>query len=815
MPVSNLLPFHLKPHRKRTNTVLKRMTKYTVAILCLIAFTAERTEAQAFIEQIHPGVVKRGATTRIHLVGTELLTPVDIWTSLPTDLVDQVGMEADDQGNIFIDLEVSENAPLGLYGMRLATDDGLSNVHLFSIDDLETVLEEEYVSPKEHNNGKLELAQPIAYPATVAGAIKPTDVDYYSIEVTKGETLSFEVVGNRLGKALDPVVTILDEKGKFVVSRDNDVGLLFDLRFEHTFEKAGKYFLRLHDSRYVGSQHWSYSFRIGKFPIARVAIPSAVQPGASTKLGFPQVADSQAELALPADCDRSTVFFDFKREGDDASTWLPISVNNNKNQLELEPNDKQESAVVVTLETNIHGSFKDDQDWDWYSLELQKGITVDLKVETRNIGSPADVELTIYDPKGDVVKRVDDVGFEDAITSFTSPEEGTYYFKLREVVQHGGEAFAYRLEINALKTAIKATSGIGRIAVPIGTWQPLPIDIDRSRVAGDLTVQLLGVPEGFRLESNIIPADVTKWVGRLYIDDGVNTGVYAMHVNVQQIIEGEVKAESYANTQPLVDRIPTGRGPHGEPFELREDQRRLPASLKDQIAVLVTPPIPFDFKVNTPDVLLARYQHVEFKFDVMFDEGFQQPVTFEARGGELEQDRLRAPRVIAAIPEVTQSVSDLTGTLTSGVGTNLLSHRVTLTGSTTIGDRVINLTRTFELKIDAAFKPSGMQDPVDITIGKETMLEVFANRIDPFIGEVKLTTGDANGITLPKEIVIPEGAPSVKIKAVVAEDAPAGAQNIALNGNATVDKYAEASNGYLKVTVVEPPAEDDAEKGKE
>ena len=63
--------------------------------------------------------------------------------------------------------------------------------------------------------------------------------------------------------------------------------------------------------------------------------------------------------------------------------------------------------------------------------------------------------------------------------------------------------------------------------------------------------------------------------------------------------------------------------------------------------------------------------------------------------------------------------------------------------------------------------------------------------------------------------MIPEGAPSVKIKAVVAEDAPAGAQNIALNGNATVDKYAEASNGYLKVTVVEPPAEDDAEKGKE
>lgn len=795
--------------------MLKRMISLSALAVLFIAVSSQFAVGQAFIEQIHPAVVKRGKTTRVHLIGADLLTPVDIWTSLPTNLVHQAAMEADDQGNIFVDLVVSDAAPLGLYGLRLATDDGLSNVHLFSIDDLETVQEEEYSAPKERNNGKMELAQPISYPAAIAGTIKPTDVDYFSFEVGKDETLSFEVVANRLGKALDPVVTILDEKGKFVVSRDNDVGLLFDLRFEHRFEKAGKYFLRLHDSRYVGSKFWGYSLRIGKFPIARVAIPSAVQPGASTQLGFPQVADSQVNIELPADCDRSTVFFDFKRDGDDASTWLPISVNNNKNQLEVEPNDKQDTAAPVSLETNIHGSFSDGQDWDWYSLKLQKGITVDLKVETRNIGSPADVELTIYDSNGGVVKRVDDVGFEDAITSFTSPEEGTYYFKLREVVQHGGKAFAYRLEINALKTAIKATSGIGRIAVPIGTWQPLPIDVDRSRVAGDLTVKLLGVPDGIKLESEIIPADVTKWVGRLYVGDGVDTGVYAMHVNVQQVVEGEVKAESYAKTQPLVDRIPTGRGPHGEPFELREDQRRLPASLQDQIAVLVTPEIPFDFKVNTSDVLLARYQHAEFKFDVTFDEGFQQPVIFEARGGELEQDRLRAPRVIAAIPEVTQSVMDLTGTLTSGVGTNLLSHRVTLTGTTTINDRVINLTRTFELKIDAAFKPSGMETAVDLIQGKETMVEVFANRIDPFIGEVKLTVGDANGMTLPKEIIIPEGIPSVKVKAVIAADAPVGAQNIALNGNAKVDKYSEASNGYLKINIVEPPKEEDTDKGEE
>ena len=53
--------------------MLKRMTKYIVAILCLIALTAERTEAQGFIEQIDPGVVKRGVTTRI------LLYSIAVW----------------------------------------------------------------------------------------------------------------------------------------------------------------------------------------------------------------------------------------------------------------------------------------------------------------------------------------------------------------------------------------------------------------------------------------------------------------------------------------------------------------------------------------------------------------------------------------------------------------------------------------------------------------------------------------------------------------------------------------------------------------
>ena len=43
----------------------------------------------------------------------------------------------------YFDVKVDRDAPLGLYGLRLATRSGLSNVKLFLIDDLPVVNERE------------------------------------------------------------------------------------------------------------------------------------------------------------------------------------------------------------------------------------------------------------------------------------------------------------------------------------------------------------------------------------------------------------------------------------------------------------------------------------------------------------------------------------------------------------------------------------------------------------------------------------------------------------------------------------------------
>ena len=123
--------------------------------------------------------------------------------------------------------------------------------------------------------------QHLSWPVAVLGNAGESDVDRYTIDVEAGQRVTFEVVGNRLGQDFDPVVTIKDARGRRIVERDNDVGLMFDCRFAHTFETTGTYTIEIQDTRFRGSDHLVYVLRVGRFPEGRVACPSTVRAGDS------------------------------------------------------------------------------------------------------------------------------------------------------------------------------------------------------------------------------------------------------------------------------------------------------------------------------------------------------------------------------------------------------------------------------------------------------------------------------------------------------------------------------------------------------
>src|SRR5262249_48117824 len=218
---------------------------------------------------------------------------LDVWSSLPKGTLIAKPVSSGPDKLVF-DITASADAPVGVCGLRVATRDGLTNAVLFHVEDLPV-------------KGKVASDKPVslALPACVWGTFGEGTLDRYTITVAAAERLSFECVANRLGKDADPLITIREATGKFVVERDNDPGLYFDFRFAHTFEKAGTYTLEVRDARFRASEHHHYILRVGKFPPERVAVPAALKD----------------ESRLPG-----PFFTNTKRPGDNGSAWLPVAV---------------------------------------------------------------------------------------------------------------------------------------------------------------------------------------------------------------------------------------------------------------------------------------------------------------------------------------------------------------------------------------------------------------------------------------------------------------------------------------------------------
>jgi len=782
-------------------------------VLVVVAMTADLSAAQVFIESVFPPSMQRGQINRLTVRGSNLLGASHLWLTLGGKQVEAKQISDSTETEATFEVKIAADAPLGLYGLRLATRDGLSNAHIFAIDEMPPIAETEAIDSIRQNN-KRDQAQELVLPASVFGTCTDADLDYFAFDVKQGETVAFEVVGNRLGKGFDPVVTIFQGNGEFVGEFDNDVGLFFDCRFAHTFKHAGRHIIRVRDTRFLGSPHWTYMLRIGSFPVARVGLPSTASTGEQLLVDFPQTACAPREIAFPETATTERFFVSLQGEDHNAPTWLPLAVSSLANTVEAEPNDSPSEANAATFPCNLHGIMNRRGDADYFALDLKKGQRLELRTDTRDSGSAADLELTLFGPEGKQIKSVDDVGFEDAQFDYSVQADGQHTLKVVEVVRKFGPEYVYRIEVKERLPGVTLISEIGRVAIPQGTWQPLLLKLQRKDFNGEVHLQLAGAPAGMTLRDSVIAEGANDLTEAILVDESTPPGIYTLQVIATATHNGG-ELRSIAQTQPLIDRRPTGRGPHGEPFELREDQRRLPPSLTDRIAVVVLPKSPYDFEINTPVVTLPRYSQTPFEFVTTRIEGFDSPITFVPRGGQLEQHRMPKPPINPEISEATRASSVIVGTLRSGVNTNLQKQRVTLTGTAVLDDRTINLTRTFELDVKVAFHVSTEPQKLELQPGDTAKVKLFANRLGPLKSELKIAPSQLEGLQIPSQVVIAESVSEVEVEVSVAANAKPGTYKISLPTETRIDKFYESDNGEeLQIVISEKKGKAAKEDGE-
>jgi hypothetical protein len=290
-------------------------------------------------------------------------------------------------------------------------------------------------------------------------------------------------------------------------------------------------------------------------------------------------------------------------------------------------------------------------------------------------------------------------------------------------------------------------------------------------------------------------------VNAVVVDASVPVGVYTIQVEARAQT-GKETLTAFARTAPLLDRLPTGRGPHGEPFELREDQRRLPPTLTDRIAVVVTPAAPFDFVLPEAKMVLPRYQSKPFPVETTRVAGFDGPITFEVRGGQLEYDGLRRRSMSAEIPTATPEKHVVQGQVNSMVETKLTPQRVTVTGTAKHEGRTISLTRIFDLELRVAYEPSSEPARIELKPGGSAQVKILAKRLAPFDGPVTVTPGRVAGLSLPETVTIPAGQADIELPFQAASDLKPGKYTIALQANARVGGFQEPVNGKALEVVV-------------
>jgi hypothetical protein len=756
--------------------------------VCLFA-SQTLCPAQGFVEHLSPPVLERGKTTRVTVVGTQLHNAVGWWTSLAPAGVQARPIESREDHAVF-EVRVAENAPVGLFGLRVATVDGLSNVHLCLIDDL----------PVRPAPDSLKAPAKVELPCALWGPFREARVDRFAVEVTAGQKISFEVVGNRFGKDVDPLLTIRDDRGRIVAERDNDPGLYFDCRFEHTFAVAGIHTVEVRDARFTGHEHGYYVLRMGRYPAARVAVPPAARPGQRVDLFLPEIGQA-VPIDIPADCHLGPRSLSLRRRGDEGSTWLPLEMDTGEITVAAMDSVTPEKATPAKVPGQLGGVLTRPGERHFFRLQLDKGQTIHVVGHARWLNSPVDPEVTLTDATGKVLRPATEGPDETVTLDFTAPAPGTWCLAIRDLARDGGPAYTYRLDVRTGPRP-DVVAEVEGLTVPRDGYQIVPLTVARNGYSGAITLQLDGAPSGVTLLPTEIPAGANTVVCRL-----AATGATPLGLHTVQVLARTADASAPwqpVRTHPLIDRQMLNKDLI--PYTLREDQRRVPPSLSDRLALFVTEPAPFTVELAETSVTLPRYQHAEIPLALTRRPGFDAPITFTARGGQLADKNEGRTRVYTEFPMAGPRDEKVSGSVHSRILSNLGKTRIEVLATTMCDGRQVTLIRTFELEIRPAFRITAESStPVKVEPGKVVKVRLNADRVKSFAGPVKVALSAQQGLELPEMATIPSGQDGVEIVVKVQADAPPGRRSIVLSATGDVDGFEEEErNGRLEVEVVKP-----------
>ena len=643
-------------------------------VLILIVVSGNAFAASPVLSLITPRGAQRGVETEILLNGQRFEDAQEVMIYEPG--IQVVDFAVVNGGQVKAKLKIDADCPLGTKHLRVRTASGLSDLRNITVSALPTIME---VEP----NNDFKMPQVITNNVTVEGIIQNEDVDYFTFEAKKGDRISAEVEGIRLGDTMfDPYVAILNE-ARFELATSDDAALIWQDGLVSVIAPAdGKYTVQIRESSYGGNASCYYRCHIGNYPRPLAVVPSGGKPGQKVSVQFlGDVAGAMTrEIDLPSKAAPDFAVFAQDDKGISPSGHR-FRVVDLENSIEQEPNESIAQATKAGSPIAFNGALSSKIDADFFGFTAKQGQNFDIHVWARRLRSELDPVLILYNAQGGVLASNDDSVGPDSYLRFGVPADGEYFLEVRDHLHRGGNAFHYRIEVSPVIP--EAQLGVSefvqfvepKIAIPQGNRFPLVISANRIAFSGALDFKGLNLPAGVTVESFGMSAD--QGVAQVILAASPEAPVAGGFAQISGTLNDP------NNPQPPTGevRLPTVlvRGQNNIPFWTEQNY---------SLAMAVTQKIPFTLEIIEPKVPLVQSGQMSLKVVAKREGDFKAPIKIELL---LNPNGVNSSREVS-IPE---GQNEAVIAINAAGNAQVKEHKIAVRGEATVGNGPVMVCSPF------------------------------------------------------------------------------------------------------------------------
>ncbi len=572
--------------------------------------------ASPALSMIQPQGAQRGTEVELVFSGARLSDAQEVLVYYPGITVQKLEVVSDT--TLKVRVAIASECRLGEHAFRVRTASGISELRTFRVGALPVVAEAE-------PNSEFDKPQPIPLNVTVQGVIDNEDQDYFVVECKKGQRLSVEVEGMRLGTTFfDPYVAILDARRFELATGDDSPLTAQDGGCSIVVPADGKYIIQVRESAYGGNAACQYRLHVGTFPRPTAVFPAGGKPGEElevTFLGDPS-GPIQQKVKLPEKPESHWRLHCQTSEGI-APTGFAFRVTDLPNVLESGTNTSLAAATPGPAPGAFNGVIAQAGETDFFKFTAQKGQVFDIHCYARRIGSPLDPVLYVGNANGNVIVSNDDYAGPDSYVRFSVPADGEYTLWIRDHLNKGGADYFYRVEITPVQPSVTTTiprvdgnnplnQDRQTITVPRGGRYATLVIANRADFGGPLTIGFEKLPPGVTVRAetlepglNILPV-VLEAQPDAPVGGGL-TAITATHTDPKSPVPSQTAFDAVFSV-----------GPNNTPF-MRHSF--------DRTAVAVGEAAPYSIEVIEPKVPLVQNGSYNLRVVAKRAEGFRGAIT--------------------------------------------------------------------------------------------------------------------------------------------------------------------------------------------